>query len=56
MVSRKVKKIFKAKQKFHRRRAKMSFNNKIRQLIHLQILANEIRSITGKKKGYVWQI
>ena len=52
----KVKKIFKAKQIFHRHRAKMPFGRKIRQLINLQKLANRIKSETGREKGRVWQI
>lgn len=48
--------IFKATQRFHRERARMPFGKKIRQLIKLQRLANEIKSNTGREKGYIWQI
>jgi hypothetical protein len=52
----KKKKIFKAKEKFHRQRAKMSFGKKIKQLVKLQKLANEIKSNTNRETGYIWQI
>jgi hypothetical protein len=45
-----------ATRRFHRKRARMSFGMKIKQLVKLQMLANEIKSNTGREKGYIWQI
>ena len=55
-INTRIKKIFKATQRFHRKRARMSFGMKIKQLVKLQMLANEIKSNTGREKGYIWQI
>jgi len=51
-----IRKIVKAKRKFHRGKAKMSFHAKIEELVKLQKLANDIKSNTGRAKGYVWQL
>lgn len=52
----KVRKIFKTKKAFHKRRAKMKFENKIRQLVKLQKLANDIRTVTKRVKKRVCEI
>ena len=55
-INTRAKKIFKATRRFHRKRARMFFGMKIKQLVKLQMLANEIKSNTGREKGYIWQI
>jgi len=55
-IKYKSKKIFKAKRRFHKHRARRSFSRKIHELVELQKLGNEIREKTGRKPGFVWQI
>ena len=53
---KKIRKIIKAKKRFHQKRAKMSFEMKIKELVKLQMLANEIKSDTARERGYIWQL
>lgn len=50
---RAAKKIFKAKEAFHKARAKLSIEEKIDILIEMQKLAN---NIPGQKKRHVWKL
>ena len=52
----KVRKIFKTKKAFHKKRAKMTFESKIKQLVKLQKLANDIRTATKRVKKRIWEI
>ncbi|OGC43402.1 hypothetical protein A2Y85_07675 [candidate division WOR-3 bacterium RBG_13_43_14] len=48
--------IFANKESFHKDQAKLAFPEKIRVLIKLQKIANEIKSQTGREPGFVWKI
>ncbi len=50
---RAAKKIFKAKESFHKTRAKMPVEEKIALLVEMQKLAN---SIPGRRKHRVWKL
>ena len=51
-----LEKLFLAKRLFHKERGKLLFEKKIEILVELQKLANDIKSISGKKPGRVWKI
>ena len=51
-----MEKLFLAKSLFHKERGKLPFEKKIEILVELQKLANDIKSISGKKPGRVWEI
>ncbi len=51
-----IEKLFLAKRIFHKERGKLPFEKKIEILVELQKLANNIKSISGKKPGRVWKI
>lgn len=52
----KIEDIFKSKELFHRKLAKIHFDEKIEILVKLQKLANDIKIATGRKKERVWKI
>ena len=52
----KIKKLFRAKELYHRECAKIPFEEKIKILVELQKMANEIKSSTGRKKEKNWKI
>ncbi len=52
----KIENIFKAKELFHNKQAKFSFEKKIKILTRLQKLANEIKVYRGHKKKMVWKV
>ncbi len=52
----KIENIFLTKSLFHKKMAKLNFKEKIEILIRLQELANDIKSVTGKKQVRVWKI
>ena len=47
--------LFKVKEKFHKKLAKLPFEEKIKILVKLQKIANDIRS-SSRKKHSVWKI
>jgi len=51
-----IETIFKNKELYHKQMADLPFEEKIRIVVKLQKLANEIKSIKGEKKGRVWAI
>lgn len=51
-----LKKIFEEKKLFHKKMAEIPFEQKIKTLVKLQKLANEIKSVTGREKERVWKI
>ncbi|MBN2620152.1 hypothetical protein JXB22_03595 [candidate division WOR-3 bacterium] len=48
--------IFADKASFHSNQAKLTYPEKIRILVELQKIANEIKAQTGRKPGFVWKI
>lgn len=52
----KIEDIFRTKELFHRKLAKIPFEQKIEILVKLQKLANDIKIATGRKKEKVWKI
>lgn len=55
-MKNKIENFFKAKELFHKKQAKLSFEEKINILTRLQRLANEIRTQRGHKKKTVWKV
>ncbi len=51
-----IEKIFESKKLFHKELAKLSFEEKIKILIKLQEIANDIKLATGRKTNRVWKI
>lgn len=51
-----ISSVFRAKELFHKKMAKMPFEQKIKILIKLQKLANEIKAVTGRRRKKVWKI
>lgn len=51
----KIEDLFKEKEIFHKERAKLSFEEKIKILVHLQNIAQTIHP-SSKKKHNVWKI
>ncbi|GAG30057.1 unnamed protein product [marine sediment metagenome] len=51
-----IKKLFKEKELFHKDLAKLSFEQKIKMLVRLQEIANDMKSVVGKKKRTVWKV
>lgn len=54
--SEEIEKLFQAKNLFHKEMAKLSFEEKIEILVKLQTIANDIRSVNGKKQRKVWKV
>ncbi|MEE8423029.1 MAG: hypothetical protein V3S49_00655 [Thermodesulfobacteriota bacterium] len=54
--SEKIEKLFQAKNLFHKEMAKLSFEEKIEILVKLQKIADDIRSVSGKRPKRVWKI
>ena len=52
----KIENIFKAKELFHKKQAKIAFEEKIKILTKLQKIANEIGIYRGQKKRTVWKV
>jgi hypothetical protein len=50
----KIENLFLAKNNFHKEMAKLRFEKKIEILIRLQEIANDIKSVSGKRRGRVW--
>ena len=51
-----IEKLFIAKELFHRELGKISFEEKIKMLVRLQKVTNDIKSIAGKEERRVWKI
>ncbi|MCL5276204.1 MAG: hypothetical protein M1517_00225 [Deltaproteobacteria bacterium] len=52
----KIENIFKAKELFHKKQAKITFEKKLKILTRLQKIANEIGRYNGHKKRMVWKV
>lgn len=52
----KIENIFKAKELFHKKQAKITFEEKLKILTRLQKIADEIGSNSGHKKRMVWKV
>ena len=52
----KIENIFKAKELFHKKQAKIAFEEKIKILTRLQKIANELGIFRGHKKRTVWKV
>jgi hypothetical protein len=50
-----IKDLFKAKELFHKKLAKIPFEEKIKILVRLQEIANNIQT-SSKKKQRIWKI
>ena len=53
--NKKIDDLFKAKEEFHKKLARLPFEEKIRILVKLQKIANNIKS-SSRKKHNVWKI
>ena len=51
-----IETIFKNKELYHKKMADLPFEEKIKIVVKLQKLANEIKSIKGERKRRVWSI
>ncbi len=51
-----VERIFIAKELFHKKQAKLGFEEKIKILTRLQAIANEISPLRRGKKKTVWKV
>jgi len=51
----KIENLFLAKNNFHKEMAKLHFEKKIEILIRLQEIANDIKSVSGKRRRRVWK-
>lgn len=51
-----IEKIFKAKEQFHKKQAKIPFEEKLKILVRLQEIANEIGHYSGHTKRTVWNV
>lgn len=51
-----IENIFKTKELFHKKQAKITFEEKIRILTRLQKIANDISALKGHKKRMVWKV
>lgn len=49
------KRLFEAKERFHKEQAKLSFEEKLKKLIMLQRIARDIKKETGKRRS-IWMI
>ncbi|HOV21093.1 MAG TPA: hypothetical protein P5150_06025 [Candidatus Ratteibacteria bacterium] len=53
---KKIKELFKAKKLFHKEMAKIPFEEKIKIVVRLQNIVNELKTNKGRRKKRVWKI
>jgi len=56
LKKRSIKDLFNAKESLHRKLAKLPFEEKIKRIIKLQEIINNIRPSNGRRKKEIWKI